>query len=150
MNIVAQRLQEALEIRGLKQADLVRLTSISKSLINNYVRGNSVPKIDKLYKISKALNVKITWLLGDDTDMESLFIDLDNYIYENDKEDVWYMLETYLSEKYPYLTKLTKEEFALINNYRALTDKEKEMIEMLVKIAKMKQEDENSSQTQEE
>lgn len=62
----ANRLKEALELRGLKQADLVQLTGIGKSSISTYISGDYEPKQRNLYKLSKALNVSEAWLMGYD------------------------------------------------------------------------------------
>ena len=66
----ADRLKEALTIKGLKQSDLCRLTGIPKSAISQYISGAFEPKQDRVYLLSKALNVSEAWLMGLDVPME--------------------------------------------------------------------------------
>ena len=63
------RLNEAFNLSGLKQADLVRMTDIDKSSISLYLAGKVTPKGDKLYKLSVALDVDPVWLSGFDVPM---------------------------------------------------------------------------------
>ncbi len=60
----AERLKEALELRGMTKADLSRLTGISKSSLTHYERGDWEGKQDAVYKIAKALHVREAWLMG--------------------------------------------------------------------------------------
>lgn len=66
----SKRLQEAMRIRKLKQADLSRLTRLSKGGISNYVLGRYEPKSDIINKLAIALNVSEMWLWGYDVPME--------------------------------------------------------------------------------
>lgn len=70
MPTISQRINEALNIREMKQADLVRLTGIGKSSISTYLSGEYEPKQRNIYKIAKALNVNEAWLMGYDVPME--------------------------------------------------------------------------------
>ena len=70
----ADRIKEALTIKGLKQSDLCRLTGIPKSAISQYVSGAFEPKQDRIYLLSKALNVSEAWLMGLDVPMERQII----------------------------------------------------------------------------
>lgn len=70
MATIAQRINEALNIRNLKQADLVRMTGIGKSSISTYLSGEYDPKQRNIYKIAAALNVNEAWLMGYDVPME--------------------------------------------------------------------------------
>ena len=66
----AERIQEALAIRGLTQIDLCRLTGIGKSAMSQYVNGAIVPRQDRTFLIARALNVSEPWLMGFDVPME--------------------------------------------------------------------------------
>ena len=66
----AERISTALQIRKMKQADLCLRTNIPKSAISQYVSGAFEPKQDRIYLISKALNVSEAWLMGYDVPME--------------------------------------------------------------------------------
>ena len=68
MDTIASRLRAALEMRGMKQAELVELTGIGKSSISTYLRGSYIPKPKNIYKMAKALNVNEAWLMGEDVD----------------------------------------------------------------------------------
>ena len=70
VNVIAERLKEAMEIRNLKQVDLVQLTGIGKSSICTYLAGDYLPKQTNLYKLAKALSVDPAWLMGEDVPME--------------------------------------------------------------------------------
>lgn len=64
MDITARRLKEALELRGMRQADLAYETGIGKSAISQYLSGKVLPKQDKIYLLAQALHVNEGWLLG--------------------------------------------------------------------------------------
>lgn len=67
---IADRLNEALRIRGKKQIDLVQGTGVNKSTISRYLRGEREPKQTALLKLARVLNVSEAWLLGFDVAME--------------------------------------------------------------------------------
>lgn len=69
-NIFAKRLRKAMDIRGIKQVELVEVTGISKSAISQYLSGAFVPKQKNTYKLADALNVDPAWLMGKNVDME--------------------------------------------------------------------------------
>ena len=68
MDTIASRLRTALEMRGMKQAELVELTGIGESSISTYLRGSYIPKQKNIYKMAKALNVNEAWLIFDTLD----------------------------------------------------------------------------------
>lgn len=70
MNTIANRLKQALEMRNMKQADLVNMTGIGKSSISTYLSGDYEPKQKNLYRLAKALDVNEAWLMGYDVPME--------------------------------------------------------------------------------
>ena len=65
-----KRIEKALIIRQMKQADLCKLAGISKSSLSLYLKGAYAPKQDKIYKMANALNVSEKWLCGYDVPME--------------------------------------------------------------------------------
>lgn len=67
---IAERLREAMNIRGKKQIDLVRETGINRSAISRYLSGEYEPKNKPVYELAKALDVSDQWLLGYDAPME--------------------------------------------------------------------------------
>lgn len=66
----AERIKTALNIKGMKQSDLCRLTKIPKSALSQYISGAYEPKQDRIYLISRALNVSEAWLMGLDVSMD--------------------------------------------------------------------------------
>ena len=66
---LSDRLQQALDARGLRPVDLVEQTDIPKSMVSYYLSGRSVPKADRLYKIAQTLEVNEAWLMGYDVPM---------------------------------------------------------------------------------
>lgn len=70
MKTTADRIREGMELRNLKQADLVDMTGISKGALSSYISGRYIPKQNNIYLISKALDVSESWLMGNDVPME--------------------------------------------------------------------------------
>ena len=67
---IADRLNEALKLRGKKQIDLVQATGVNKSTISRYLRGEREPKTTALYKLAYFLDISEAWLLGFDVPMD--------------------------------------------------------------------------------
>lgn len=57
-----QRVKQAMEEKGISQADLVRLTGLSKSSISQYLSGKNIPRQKALTAIADALSVTPEWL----------------------------------------------------------------------------------------
>ena len=75
----AERLQEAMNIRGLKQVDVLKLAepycraygvNLGKTALTQYVSGKIIPRQDKLTVLGLALDVSEVWLMGYDVPME--------------------------------------------------------------------------------
>lgn len=64
------RIKEAMEIREIKQAELVEKTGIDKGQMSSYLSGKYKPKQGNLERIAKALFVDEAWLMGFDVPME--------------------------------------------------------------------------------
>lgn len=64
------RLKKAMEIRNIKQVDLVEKTKLDKTLINKYLAGVSNARQRKLTLLADALNVNEIWLMGYDVPMD--------------------------------------------------------------------------------
>lgn len=71
----AERLNEIMQKRGLRQADVLRLVEpfsrfygipVSRSNISMYCSGRVVPAQDKLFVLACALDVSEAWLMGVD------------------------------------------------------------------------------------
>lgn len=74
MATTSERIRFAMDLRGLKQADLVEKTGISKGALSSYISGRYSPKQNNIYLISKALSVNEAWLMGADVPMERIEI----------------------------------------------------------------------------
>ena len=59
---------QALNESELSAADISRLTGISESTLSQYKTGYAATKRDKLQKISNALSVSPSWLMGLESD----------------------------------------------------------------------------------
>lgn len=70
MNTIAERIRKGMELRNLKQTDLVEKTGISKGALSSYISGRYEPKQNNIYLIAKALSVNEAWLMGVDVPME--------------------------------------------------------------------------------
>ena len=70
VDTIANRIRTTLEVRGMKQADLVEKTKIGKSSISTYLSGAYEPKQKNIYRIASALNVDEAWLMGFDVQMD--------------------------------------------------------------------------------
>ena len=64
------RLQERMQEKKIKQADLARMTGIGRGAISNYVLGRYEPKSDIISKLAKALDCSEMWLWGYDVPRE--------------------------------------------------------------------------------
>ena len=61
---ISQRLTEAMEAKGITQAELAARVGVSRSVVHGWVHGVFVPKTDKLSRIALVLNVSEAWLMG--------------------------------------------------------------------------------------
>lgn len=64
------RLRRAMSVRGMKSVELCERSGVPKSAVSYYLAGKSKPKADRLYIISKALDVSEAWLMGYDVPMD--------------------------------------------------------------------------------
>lgn len=64
------RFIQAMNIRGMRQVDVAEKSGLPKAQISQYKTGKYEPMQDALYKLAKALNVNVAWLMGHDVPME--------------------------------------------------------------------------------
>lgn len=62
------RLREALDDSKMRPIDLSEKTGIPKSMISYYLSGKSQPKADRIYEISRVLDINEAWLMGYDVE----------------------------------------------------------------------------------
>lgn len=67
--LFSSRLQEAINISGLKQIDVSNKTGLDKSLISCYLSGKYLPNSINRKKLADVLNVSEIWLAGFDVDI---------------------------------------------------------------------------------
>lgn len=65
-----QRIAKALDINGMKQAELCKLAKVPKSSLSLYLSGAYEPKQNRIYDMARVLNVSEAWLMGYDVPME--------------------------------------------------------------------------------
>ena len=70
MEPIARRLSTALEIRQLTIAEVSRRSGIDTGSIAHYKKGDYLPKQDKIYLLSVALDVSPAWLMGYEVPMD--------------------------------------------------------------------------------
>lgn len=65
MNDLSRRIDEAMRMRGMSQADLCRATKMGSSKISYILQGKTTdPRISTLVKIADALNISLDYLAG--------------------------------------------------------------------------------------
>lgn len=93
----AGRLREIMEMRDLRQADLVRLVApycekyhilMGKSSISLYVNGKVEPNQGKLFILGQALGVSEAWLMGFDVPMEKKTAPPVDYVVKSGDADI--------------------------------------------------------------
>ncbi len=95
MGEFSQRLVQMMEKRGLRQADLVEKTGISRSLISAYVLGKHDPKDENLKVLADVLNCDALWLAGYDgieEDDEKAFLEKFRVLNVEDKRTILTLL----------------------------------------------------------
>lgn len=70
MKAISDRLKEGMELRQLKQVDIVKKTGINKGALSSYLSGKYEPKQNNIYLLAKALDVNEAWLMGHDVPMD--------------------------------------------------------------------------------
>lgn len=67
---IQNRIEMALNMRGIKPVELSEKTKISKASISSYCSQRWQPKQDALHKMATVLDVSELWLAGYDVPME--------------------------------------------------------------------------------
>lgn len=66
------RIEQAINIRGMKRIELAEKTGISKATISNWINQKYQPKQESLFKLAKVLDVSEMWLAGYNAPMERI------------------------------------------------------------------------------
>ncbi len=67
--VAAKRLEDILEIKGMRPVDLSIRSGVSKASISQYIHGTSTPGNISAQKMADVLNVSPMWLMGFDVPM---------------------------------------------------------------------------------
>lgn len=77
------------DLRGVKDADVVRATGITKSTFSDWKSGRSEPKKEKLQKIADFFDVSLDYLMtGEDSNPETPY-----YLNDDAKEMAQFMFD---------------------------------------------------------
>lgn len=80
-----KRIEKALAIRNMKQAELCKLANVPKSSLSLYIKEAYEPKQDRVYAMAKVLNVSDMWLMGYDVPMETESPSIPRELTESEK-----------------------------------------------------------------
>ena len=69
--IIKDRLNEAMNIRGVNATELSKRTGLNKSSVSRYLAGENIPRSLAIGKMAAALNVNPAWVLGYDVPMDA-------------------------------------------------------------------------------
>ncbi|SFR67159.1 helix-turn-helix domain-containing protein [Anaeromicropila populeti] len=72
MNIIATRIKKAMDIRNMRQVDVIEKSGINKGSLSSYLSGKYIPKQSNIIRLASALNVAEAWLSGQDVPMERI------------------------------------------------------------------------------
>ena len=64
MKNFSDRLRECLKRSGMKQIELSRRSGVDRSDISHYLRGDYLPKLDRVERLAAALGVSVSYLAG--------------------------------------------------------------------------------------
>jgi len=75
--IIKDRLNEALQLRGMTAADLAKKSGLAKSSVSRYLTGENIPRSIAIGKMATALDVSPAWILGYNLTIDGQEITLD-------------------------------------------------------------------------
>ena len=87
------RIRQALEIRGIKQSELVERTGIDKGQMSSYLSGKYKPRQKNIDLIAQTLSVNEAWLMGFDVPMERYGEDQNVLRYDAELEQALDIIE---------------------------------------------------------
>lgn len=80
------RIKEVCKEKGVKVMDLSTMIGVSQTNTSNIINGKVNPSLETLEKIASALNVRITELFEEPTNING-YIELDGTIYKVTSKD---------------------------------------------------------------
>ncbi|MFN3858382.1 MAG: helix-turn-helix domain-containing protein [Caulobacter sp.] len=88
-----ERLRQALKEKGLKNADLARLSGLAPQLISEYASGRKIAGADNLFSIADALGVYPRWLIRGEGPAYEIPADPSEQIVDLERYNVFYFDE---------------------------------------------------------
>ena len=92
---IAERIRELRDKHNLTQSDLARRLSVTRSSVNAWEMGISVPSTDRLAELAIFFHTTTDFLLGIDS---GEYVNLDNYTVK-EKEIIYRLLSYYDSTR---------------------------------------------------
>ena len=145
MKTTAERLQEIMEERNLKQADIIELAKpfaerygakLTRPDMSQYCSGKVTPTQKKLFLLAAALNVDEGWLMGYDVDKtrkQPLDPDMmDSPIIRNEMKEHQEIVNDF--RRHYFNQTITDDERAIISAYRAADTRTQRMIAYMLKL----------------
>lgn len=145
MKTTAERLQEIMEERNLKQADVIELAKpfaerygakLTRPDMSQYCAGKVAPTQKKLFLLAAALNVDEGWLMGYDVDKtrkQPIAPDMmDSPIIRNATKAHQEIVNDF--RRHYFNQTITDDERAIISAYRAADDRTRRMIAYMLKL----------------
>lgn len=89
------RIKEVCKEKGVKVMDLSTMIGVSQTNTSNIINGKVNPSLETLEKIASALNVRITELFEEPTNING-YIELDGTIHKvSSKDDIKKLVEKF-------------------------------------------------------
>lgn len=123
-NLTGKRIKYAINLRNMKQVDVINKTGINKGALSSYISGRYKPKDDSIYKLALVLEVNPEWLRGKDVPME---LDISSYYYMNTFDDNFI-----INNKIEILAKLLRNN-NIIDENDIITDEDYDRVMKLIK-----------------
>lgn len=125
MKTFAERFNEAIKLRNVKQAWVAKKTGIAPGTISNWSCGKYSPKEENLRTIAEALNVSEAYLRGYTDDPERLDDSKEQTIYDWLAQGVAGLGEKENKSEDP-------DEFLIIEKYRTADEKTRKAVRVLL------------------
>lgn len=129
MNSFTTRIRQLMFFKGVRQADIVSGTGLSKSKVSRWVSGANMPNGEALIKLADFFGVEPSWLLGEGEEIsakDAMIMGL-----EKEKED-----PAPPTNRAPIMAEIiTSEELEMIIRYRLADDRAKALIRAALDLA---------------
>ena len=67
-----KRIKDLMKEKGINQKELAQRSNITECAMSRYLNGNREPRIEAIFRISRALNVSVDYLLQDWDEVEPM------------------------------------------------------------------------------